>query len=71
VAGQVLTRSLDILSELNSDYEAARTVLSITRLAMQKGEDADQEQLEKAISTFQKLEAQVDLAEALLLQDQL
>ena len=70
VAGQVLNRSLEILNELNSDYEAARTVLSITRLAMQKGEDADQEQFEKAIGTFQKLEAQVDLAEALLLQDQ-
>jgi tetratricopeptide (TPR) repeat protein len=66
-----LDKSLAILRELESDYEAAKTVLALVRLAMRSGKRVDQDQLDQAVSTFQELEAQHDLAEAMELQDQL
>jgi tetratricopeptide (TPR) repeat protein len=68
---EALNQSLATLNELNSDYEAAKAILSLTRLELAMGRDADWDGLEDAIQTFQKLDAQRDLAEAVNLQDQL
>lgn len=70
-AGEALNQSLEILKGLDSEYEAAKTVLSLFRLALETEGEVDQRQLDQAIRTFQKLEAQVDLVEAMQLQDQL
>jgi predicted ATPase len=70
-AETALMRSLDILSELRSDYEAARTKLSIARLALKMGSSLDRDRLEEAIGTFEKLGAQADLEEALRLKEQI
>jgi len=70
-AQSALDNSLVILKELNSDYEAAKTILILACLALRSGKEFDQDQFDQAVSIFQKLEAQRDLAEALRLQDQL
>jgi len=64
-AGDVLQQSLQILTELHNEYEAARTILSLARLGAGDGAALDQAQLEQAIETFEKLGAKADLSEAL------
>jgi tetratricopeptide (TPR) repeat protein len=66
-----LKESLRILTELNSEFDAAKTVLALTRLELQLGKIVDRNLIEGAIQTFQKLGAQVDLASANELADQL
>jgi class 3 adenylate cyclase/tetratricopeptide (TPR) repeat protein len=66
-----LVKCLDILKSLNSDYEAAKVILDITRLGLRTNKDVNQDLLEEAVSTFQQLEAQRDLAEAMELLDQI
>jgi tetratricopeptide (TPR) repeat protein len=68
-AEAALRQSLQILTDLNSEYEATKTKLSLVRLAMETSptpdlEDQAQEYLAQAIRTFEELGAQADLAEA-------
>ena len=81
-AEAALRHSLQILGELNSDYEAARTKLSLARLGVERhlAEPAERRQtlaaetaawLEQARHTFEKLGAAADLAEAHALQTRL
>jgi tetratricopeptide (TPR) repeat protein len=70
-AESALVRSLDILSNLRSDYEVARTKTSLARLALKTGRDVDLDRLEEAIGTFERLGAQADLEEALQLKKQI
>jgi hypothetical protein len=57
-----------MLEELGSDYEAAKTVLVMARLALAEGGDFDRAQLEQAYLTFQALgaKAEIEQAESLL-----
>jgi class 3 adenylate cyclase/tetratricopeptide (TPR) repeat protein len=66
-----LDQSLEILKSINSDYEAAKVILSLTRLGLRSNMEIDRVQLQQAVSTFQMLEAQRDLAEALEYLDQI
>jgi tetratricopeptide (TPR) repeat protein len=70
-AGEALNQSLEILNALDSEYEAAKTMLSLARLALDFNGEVDREQLNQVLRTFQNLEAQMDLAQAIQLQDQL
>ncbi|MDY7077183.1 MAG: tetratricopeptide repeat protein [Chloroflexota bacterium] len=68
-AEAALHQSLDILSDLNSKYEATKTKLALVRLVLETGLTPDiqgeaQSYLVQAIQTFEKLGAQTDLAEA-------
>jgi tetratricopeptide (TPR) repeat protein len=65
-AEAILRQSLEILSDLNSEYEVAKTRLSLTRLALETGSVSDEarECLAQAVQTFEKLGAQADLAAA-------
>ena len=51
--------------------EAAKTKLSLARLALQAGKSVNRKEIDQAIQTFQKLGAQVDLAGALQIEDEL
>ncbi len=62
-AQKSLQRSLQILKDLGSEYEAAKTMLLQIRLALQMGREADRSQLENTRQTFEKLGAQADLRE--------
>jgi ATP/maltotriose-dependent transcriptional regulator MalT len=66
-----LDKSLQILTELDSAHDGAQTILASAQLALQAGKPVNRERLEEAISTFQKLGAQVDLAKALEIKDQI
>jgi tetratricopeptide (TPR) repeat protein len=72
-AKAALHQSLQILSDLNSEYEAAKTMLSLARLARESGSISDEarEYLMQAIKTFEKLGAQADLVEAQGLEQEL
>jgi len=71
-AQEALRRSLQVLTDLNSEYEAAKTVLPLVRLALENGpQAADRALLAQAIQTFEKLGAQADLAQARVLNSQL
>ena len=70
-AHSALKRSLRILVDLHSEYEAAKTKLSLARLALKTGKSVNRKELDQAIQTFQKLGAQVDLADALQIEDEL
>ncbi len=59
-----LRQSLQILTELNSEYEAARSKLALARLLQQSAPQEAQDYLEQATRTFEKLGAKADLAEA-------
>jgi tetratricopeptide (TPR) repeat protein len=66
-AEAALRQSLRALKRLNSEYEAAKTELSLARLAMETGSISmheAQDHLAQAIETFERLGAQADLAEA-------
>lgn len=63
-AEQVLQQSLDILNELNSEYEAARTRLQLSRMHLAAGQrSATLEQAEQARAVFERLGARADLAQ--------
>jgi tetratricopeptide (TPR) repeat protein len=71
-AEAALHQSLQILTDLDSQYEAARTTLCVIQLAIENGATAaSKAQLEGAIQTFEKLGAQADLVEAMVLNRQL
>ena len=63
-ADTALRKSLQILTDLNSEYEAAKTMLLLIRLQLDMDLEVDREQLENAIQTFEKLGAQANLEEA-------
>ncbi|MGB3703612.1 MAG: tetratricopeptide repeat protein, partial [Anaerolineales bacterium] len=67
-AQEKLQEALSMLEELGSDYEAAKTVLVMARLALAEGGDFDRAQLEQAYLTFQALgaKAEIEQAESLL-----
>ncbi|MEE8384922.1 MAG: tetratricopeptide repeat protein, partial [Dehalococcoidia bacterium] len=71
LAGTAWRQSLQILSDLDSEYEAAKTMLSLARLTLEDDPVEVQAQLEQVVQTFEKLGAQADLAEALALAEQL
>jgi tetratricopeptide (TPR) repeat protein len=66
-----LRQSLQILSDLNSEYEVARTLLPLIRLMLRDDPTEAHAQIERAIQTFEKLGAQADLEEAQALAEQL
>jgi class 3 adenylate cyclase/predicted ATPase len=70
-ASIALKQSLRILNDLNSEYEAAKTMLSLTRLEYEAGELVDNRRLEQAIQIFEKLEARADLGRSQELTKQL
>lgn len=70
-ADGALNLSLEILADLKSDYQAAKTMLSLVRLAVAKGDAVNREQLARVIQTFQKLEAKADLEQARQLEETL
>jgi predicted ATPase len=73
-AEAALRQSLQIFSDLDSEYEAARTRLSLVHLAVEAGSvpmDETRAHLAQAIPVFEKLGAQADLAEARKLERQL
>lgn len=63
----ILRQSLTILNALNSEYEAAKTIPVLVRAAPEQDQPDVQAQLARAIETFERLGAQADLAEAMLL----
>jgi tetratricopeptide (TPR) repeat protein len=72
LAETALRRSLEILTDLNSEFEAAKTILTLVHLALEDGSEAvDRAQLAQAIQTFENLGAQADLAQARELESQL
>jgi hypothetical protein len=66
-----LRRSLRILLDLNSEYEAAKTIVSLTELRLRKDDTPDREQFKNAIATFEKLGAEADLLRARSLMEEL
>ena len=60
-ARTALQRSLALLSALNSEYEAAKTMLALALLADAAGENLNRKQLKQAMDTFTRLGAQADL----------
>ncbi len=73
-AATALHTSLYILAGLNNDHEAAKTKLVLARLAMDDSSlagDTTENYLNQAIHTFEKLDAQVDLAQALALKQRM
>ena len=75
-AEAALSQSLQILTDLGSGYEIAKTQLLLVRLAIESGSVSDMEDdardyLAQALQTFERLGAQVDLAEARDLERQL
>jgi class 3 adenylate cyclase/tetratricopeptide (TPR) repeat protein len=69
-AEESLVRSLNIFNKMDSDFEAARTVLALTELAIAGGLlEAPKVELSGAIETLKKLGAQPDLEKALALKD--
>jgi tetratricopeptide (TPR) repeat protein len=75
-AEAALYQSLQILTDLGSEYEIAKTQLLLIRLAVESGSVADREDemrdyLAQAVQTFERLDAQVDLTEARDLERQL
>ena len=63
--------SLELLQELDSEYEAARSKLAIEALTAEVGQPINHDRLEAAVATFTKLGAQIELSEASqLLEDQ-
>ncbi|MFQ5612469.1 MAG: tetratricopeptide repeat protein [Anaerolineae bacterium] len=67
-----LRKSLKTLNDLNSEYEAARTMLNLVQLAVEDEEPARAgAQLARARRIFEKLGAKADLAEAQKLEQKL
>jgi len=63
-AQETLKEAHTMLEELGSDYEAAKTVLVLARLAQELGEPFDRVELEKAYLTFQALRAKAEIPQA-------
>jgi tetratricopeptide (TPR) repeat protein len=63
-ADSYLKDALKILEELGSDYEAAKTVLVLAKLGLDKGAGFDRAQLEQAYLAFQALGARAEIKEA-------
>jgi class 3 adenylate cyclase/predicted ATPase len=57
-------QSLEILEELNSDYEAAKSVVTLAAIAISRETTFDRPALARALDTFQKLGAKADAEEA-------
>ena len=70
-AQKTLREAHSILEELGSDYEAAKTVLVLARLAQEKGEPFDRAELERAYLTFQSLRAKAEIPQAETLLNQI
>ncbi|MGD9092287.1 MAG: tetratricopeptide repeat protein, partial [Anaerolineales bacterium] len=66
-----LDKSLQLFTDLKSSFNAAQTLLSLAQLALRVGQPVDRDQLTEAITTFRNLGAQVDLANALEVEEQL
>jgi hypothetical protein len=66
LAEAALRQSLQILTDLNSEYEVARTRLVIARLAAETASISEEARsyLAQAIQTFERLGAQADLSAA-------
>jgi len=60
----VLGKSLKTLTDLNSEYEAAKTKLALARLMWQSAPEEAQAYLGQATEVFEKLGAKADLSEA-------
>jgi tetratricopeptide (TPR) repeat protein len=56
-----LRRSFRILDDLDSEYEAAKSIVSLAKLARLKKEKIDRPQLQQAERVFQRLGAEADL----------
>jgi tetratricopeptide (TPR) repeat protein len=63
-AEQALRQSLSLLDELGSEYEAAKTRLTLAQLAVDTAIDFDAEELQKAIEIFERLGARVGFERA-------
>jgi tetratricopeptide (TPR) repeat protein len=63
-AEMILYQSKNILVDIGSEYEAAKTVLELTSLLLRMGKEIDREQLVAVIETFENLDAKTDLARA-------
>jgi tetratricopeptide (TPR) repeat protein len=63
-AYDTLEGALAMLEQLGSDYEAAKTVLVLARLAQESGAELDRVQLEQAYLTFQALDAKAEIKQA-------
>lgn len=76
-AKDALHKSLNMLQDLDSEYEAAKTILALVQLSLVQlsiGEGALPEtlaQLQQAVGIFKKLGARIDLEKALRFQSQL
>ena len=71
-AETALRESLHILIDLDSQYQAAKTLVSLVKLELESGpKAATQAQLSTAIKTFTTLGAEADLTEALILEKHL
>jgi class 3 adenylate cyclase/tetratricopeptide (TPR) repeat protein len=66
-----LEHSLRILTDLNSEYEAAKTMLSLAYLAFDREQMSDRTQFDQAIEILEKLGAKADLERAENLKKQL
>ncbi len=72
LAQTALRQSLQILSDLNSEFEAAKTTLALLTLALASDPATlDRAQLRQAVQIFQKLGARADLARAQAVERQL
>ncbi len=64
-AREALLASQQVLDELESEYEAAKTALSLARLALEQGaRETVSAYLDRSEQTFRKLGAEADLAQA-------
>jgi tetratricopeptide (TPR) repeat protein len=63
-AEKALAKSFSTLHELGSEYEAAKTMLTLNRLSLKRGMAAKQDQIEYAIQIFEKLGARADFINA-------
>jgi hypothetical protein len=72
LAGEALRQSLLLLAGAGSDYETARTRLSLARLAAREGSTATARMhLRQAIEVFRRLGARIDLAQSSAVEAQL
>jgi tetratricopeptide (TPR) repeat protein len=69
-AEKYLKHSLRILTDLDSEYEAAKTMLSLAYLAFEREETSEKNLLDQAIDTLKRLGAQADLERAVDLKKQ-
>jgi adenylate cyclase len=70
-AETALRESLDILTDLNSEFEVAKTILPLVSLGLNGGTAIDRTQLTQAIETFKRLDADADLTRARVLEARL